>query len=406
VHEQASQRYASKPKPKIPNSMPPGSLIPDRQLTFSPDLAATIGLEEAILLQGLGELLSGRPQTSQCVALSEFERNFPFWEAPKIRELLARLEALGIINVRHENQNADIMRISAVAAQSTPAADKPKAQAAPKQPSPSSQTSPRPYKSHEPSPERPFIQAAERHWQPSEDLLDLLHLSHGINRQFALSQLPGFSPAPSDSAPDSRFRQHVLSAWRRHQSQHPAFEIAAPPAFDQNWRPSDDALDIMTGNGVDLEFIDSMRPEFILYWRERGGPPKEVNSKFIGWIRQRWVRFQAGLGHSPEPRPMTNDWEPSEQVFEVLALSNIERTYAKERLGEFRVFWCDSGDLQTSWNSKFLQHVKHQWRWEQGQTGKKGSDHGGQQGRGQSGGEHRTRDRSIADDLSDTSWAN
>jgi hypothetical protein len=164
--------------------MPPGSLIPDRQLTFSPDLAATIGLEEAILLQGLGELLSGRPQTSQCVALSEFERNFPFWEAPKIRELLARLEALGIINVRHENQNADIMRISAVAAQSTPAADKPKAQAAPKQPSPSSQTSPRPYKSHEPSPERPFIQAAERHWQPSEDLLDLLHLSHGINRQF------------------------------------------------------------------------------------------------------------------------------------------------------------------------------------------------------------------------------
>ena len=56
--------------------MPPGSLIPDRQLTFSPDLAATIGLEEAILLQGLGELLAGTTQSSQCVALSEFERNY------------------------------------------------------------------------------------------------------------------------------------------------------------------------------------------------------------------------------------------------------------------------------------------------------------------------------------------
>ena len=97
MQEQAPQRYASKPKPKIPNCMPPASLIPDRQLTFSPDLAATIGLEEAILLQGLGELLSVRPQASQCVALAEFERNFPFWKGPKIRELLARLEALGII---------------------------------------------------------------------------------------------------------------------------------------------------------------------------------------------------------------------------------------------------------------------------------------------------------------------
>lgn len=386
--------------------MPPGSLIPDRQLTFSPDLAATIGLEEAILLQGLGELLSGRPQASQCVALSEFERNFPFWKAPKIRELLERLEALGIVHVRHENQNADVIRISAVAAPSALAADKAETQPALGRSSPSAKAPPSPYQTDKKSPPPSVVKATVRPWQPSEDLLDLLHLSHGINRQFALSQLPQFSLAPTDPAPDNRFRQHVLSAWRRHQSQHPAFEIAAPPAFDQNWRPSDDALDIMAGNGVDLEFIDSMRPEFILYWRERGGPPKEVNSKFIGWIRQRWVRFQAGLGHSPEPRPMTKNWQPSEQVFEVLALSNIERSYATERLGEFRVFWCDSGDLQTSWNSKFLQHVKHQWRWEQGQAGKKGNDHDGQQGRGQSGGENRTRDRSIADDLSDTSWAN
>ena len=385
--------------------MPPGSLIPDRQLTFSPDLAATIGLEEAILLQGLGELLAGRPQSSQCVAISEFERNFPFWEAAKIRELLARLEALGIIHVRSENQNSDVVRISAVSSQSSVAVSKTDptpvaSQSILKTPGSSAASS-----TGKQTTGSDLSPPSVRTWQPSEDLLDLLHLSHGINRQFALSQLPNFVPVATDQAPDNRFRQHVLSAWRRHQSQHPAFEIAPAPAFDQNWRPSDDALDIMTGNGVDLEFIDSMRPEFILYWRERGGPPKEVNSKFIGWVRQRWVRFQAGLGHSPEPRPMTSDWQPSEQVFEVLALSNIDRPYATERLGEFRVFWCDSGDLQTSWNSKFLQHVKHQWRWEQGQTGKKGSDHGGQQGRGQSGGEHRTRDRSIADDLSDTSWA-
>ena len=34
--------------------MPPAPLIPDRQLTFSPELAETIGLEEAVLLQEIG----------------------------------------------------------------------------------------------------------------------------------------------------------------------------------------------------------------------------------------------------------------------------------------------------------------------------------------------------------------
>ena len=121
-------RYPIRPFGLRPITMPSGSLIPDRQLTFSPELAETIGLEEAILLQGLGELLSVRPQASQCVALAEFERNFPFWKGPKIRELLARLEALGIIHVRNESQNSNVMRISAVASQSAQAVDKTEAQ--------------------------------------------------------------------------------------------------------------------------------------------------------------------------------------------------------------------------------------------------------------------------------------
>lgn len=356
--------------------MPPASLIPDRQLTFSPDLASTIGLEEAILLQGLGNMLAGKAALKQHVMLTDLERTFPFWQPRQIHDILRRLAGLGIIDIE-ETGDHDVLHIATSA------------------PKPATVVGKRAI-----NPEPP------RRWQPSEDLLDLLHLNHGIDRQFALAQLGEFPEADGNSQTDSRYRQHVLAAWRRSQQQHAAFEIKSPPVFDQNWLPSEDALDIMGTSGVDPEFIDSVRPEFILYWRERGGPPREVNSKFIGWVRQRWVRFQAGLGHSPEPQPMTQDWQPSEQVYEVLSLSGIDAAYAEGRLGEFRVFWCDSGELQTSWNSKFLQHVKHQWRWEQGQLTKQGTDHGGEQGRGQSGGEHRTRDRSLADDLSDTSWAN
>ena len=47
-------RYPIRPLDPLRIKMPSASLIPDRQLTFSPELAETIGLEEAVLLQALG----------------------------------------------------------------------------------------------------------------------------------------------------------------------------------------------------------------------------------------------------------------------------------------------------------------------------------------------------------------
>ena len=347
------------------------SLIPDRQLTFSPDLATTIGLEEAILLQGLSRYPQQDPYPANNTLLDLLQDEFPFWTRPHIEGLLHRLAELGIIApAEHHPRDAG------------------------------NRTPPERSQVHTEQPSIPITP-----WRPSEDLMALLALNHGIDRAFVQSHLTTFAPPQGVDNPDTQFRQHVLAAWRREQRQHQAFEVKAPPAFDQNWQPSEDAIEIMARGGIDPEFIDSVRPEFILYWRERGGPPREVNSKFIGWIRQRWVRFQAGLGHSTEPKPMTPDWQPSDQVYEVLALSGIERDFACDLLGEFRVFWCETGELQTSWSSKFLQHVKHQWRWQMGQTIRGGGNHGGQQRSGGTGGGDRTRDRSLAQDLTDTSWA-
>ena len=63
------------------------SLIPERQLIFSPGLAATIGLEEAILLQHLQALFEHHsPQIKDNHAWLAIERGFllrtlPFWNA-------------------------------------------------------------------------------------------------------------------------------------------------------------------------------------------------------------------------------------------------------------------------------------------------------------------------------------
>ncbi len=113
---------------------------------------------------------------------------------------------------------------------------------------------------------------------------------------------------------------------------------------------------------------------------ERGGPPREVNSKFIGWVRSRWTRFQAGLGHSTEPPP--HDARAGNPVSKYsrcwrCPASNVSTRWAGypnlEYFGATRVSFKPHG------TGKFLQHVKHQWRWDQGRQ------HEGNQGGGGSG---------------------
>ena len=58
---------------------------------------------------------------------------------------------------------------------------------------------------------------------------------------------------------------------------------------------------------------------------------------------------------------MTDDWEPDESCYDVLKLSRIKKEFAKKQLAEFRIFWIDSKEIMTSWNSKFIQHVKFKW---------------------------------------------
>ena len=204
---------------------------------------------------------------------------------------------------------------------------------------------------------------------------------------------------------DTQFRQFVLGRWReQQQSQTPqpsAFEISTPLPFGRDWVPSQDALDILSQAGIDIVFAESVRAEFILYWSERGGPPKEVNSRFVEHVRRRWLRHTSQMHHSTEPTRIARNWQPDPSVFETLALGGIEENHARALLPEFVMYWLDSNEVHTSWNSKFLQHVKRQC----GVAGH-GDQNGGQTGRGSAGAGHRSKDRSLSDDLTDTSWAN
>jgi hypothetical protein len=377
--------------------MPTSSLVPERQLVFSPGLAATIGLGEAILLQHLQglldhhghELRDGRAWLS--VERELLLRTLPFWSAEDLQRLSRSLVDKGVLLVSspplYESERLEFAVNERV--------QRPRPAPVASAPAPA------------PVPSRRSACLLPVHWSPTEDLLQLLALNHNIPRQFALGQLEDFiyywrERGETSHAWENKFRQHVVSNWRRHQ-QHETEAFRQPDStrLDNQWRPSQDAMDIMERSGIDREFIDEAIPEFILYWRERGAVPRELNSKFIQHIRLQWARYTSALEHSTEPRRIPANWQPTEDVYDILRLSHIDTEFANSLLAEFIVYWRDSNQTHTSWNSKFLQHVKYHWakRHQMEQTGKQ---HAGQPGSNPTG---RTRDRSLQDDLTDTSWA-
>ena len=371
------------------------SLIPERQLLFSPLLAATIGLEEAILLQHLQPLFEHHsPQTRNGYAWLSVDRTFllrtlPFWSAEDLHRISRSLADKGVLLIDSAPLHTATQLVFALNEPAKPT-DNPS--------------------TLEPVTLAPTKRSAgllPLHWSPSEDLLQLLSLNHNIPRQFALDQLEDFifywrERAEASHAWENRFRQHIISAWRRHQqNQAESFRVPPTTTLDNNWRPSADAMEIMERGEIEREFIEQSVPEFILYWRERGANPKELNSKFIQHIRIQWAKYTSSLEHSTEPKRIADHWQPSGDVFDILRLSHIDTQFAQSLVPEFIVYWRDSNQAQTSWNSKFIQHVKHHWA-KRHQIEQAGHSNGGHKETSTTG---RTRDRSLQQDLTDTSWA-
>jgi DnaT DNA-binding domain len=431
-------RYPTNLRRDTGTTMSDFSLLPERQLLFSPLLAATIGLEEAILLQHLQGVLEQRSSEVQggyawfTVERALLLRSLPFWTLEDLHRISRNLVDKGVLLIA----TPPLL----TAAQLTFAINEPVSQARTAQPVAPSVTpmiaptvtslaaqntdnSTGNSADHSATQSRtdatnrvkmPLVIPTKRgagllpaHWQPSEDLLQWFTLHHNIPRQFALGQLEDFifywrERGETSHAWENKFRQHVISVWRREQQDKAeAFQVPQSTTLDNTWRPSADAMDIMLRADIAPDFIEESLPEFILYWRERGANPKELNSKFIQHIRIQWAKFTSSLTHSTEPKRITEQWQPAEDVYDILRLSHIDTEFARSLLPEFIVYWRDSNQALSSWNSKFLQHAKYHWA-KRHQIEHAGHSHAGQSGTSKTG---RTRDRSLQQDLTDTSWA-
>lgn len=332
------------------------SLIPERPLVISPSLAATIGLEEAILLQVLNDVaLLGKGQQQQgrrwfTITANELQPLLPFWQYPQVCRISQSLADKGIILINNDRNQAECLSFAMNEATET---------------STSKLQSPRLIDRSPPTPGARLINDS---WQPDEDLLQLLMLNHNIPRDFALQQREDFilywkERRQVSHSWSSKFRQHVLAQWRFHQSQQAVSTPVPTTASDINtqWYPSPDALEILLRADISRDFIDDAIPEFVLYWRERGQAHSTWNSKFIAHIRRQWAQFTKTMELDYEPREIPSNWQPNEDVYDILKLANIDVSFARQLVPEFVLFWRDTKQIQRSWNTKFLQHAKYQW---------------------------------------------
>mgnify|MGYP003322001025 FL=1 len=298
------------------------------KITFSKEIANTIGLEEAVLLEHLKQEESLYGQ----VSMQQICSDISFWSNEKILEVLTQLIKTGLINETI---------VDGV-----------------------------PYFSSKKHNKKTPTSYRDK-WVPDKDVIDQIN-EYGIPEDFANLQIDDFKKLNQERNEKDinwgvKFLRFVIKKWR-HKEVEDNKKMKTKP-IDKNWVPDMDAKEILINSGINEDFIDKEVPEFVLYWTERKEESDIWNSKFIAHIRRQWGRFKEVKENDNSPSIMTSDWSPNSDFFDILEMTDIPKEFAENAKLEFVMYWKESGQSLNSWNSKFLQHVKYQWeRANKGQT--------------------------------------
>ena len=293
----------------------------DSRISFSKEVASTIGLSEAVLLEVLRESgLEGRN-------LNELQNLLSFWTEKELMEHLKSLLNKGLVL---ENKTQTLSSFSVKEIQTGGRRES----------------------------------TIENSWQPEKELLDQI-LEYGIPEEFTYSQVEDFKHLNQEKEEKNKswgikFLRFVIKQWRQKEAKDNQKKKRKP--IGTNWKPEEEAREILVRSGVDNDFIDKEIPEFVLYWSEKKEESDIWNSKFIAHIRRQWGRQQNVNEKDDLPFKIDSKWLPNEDFYDVLTLTDIPKEFADSTVSEFILYWKETGQSHNSWNSKFLQHVKFQWQ--------------------------------------------
>ena len=340
------------------------SLIPERPLVISPTLAATIGLDEAVMLHVLSELIAHRPvREKDRFAWIELDQDqllkaFPFWALIDIKRVQKSLLDLGLILIDPVTGSPDSHWFAIN--QTRPAPEPAKRQIGTGLRSGHTLAADQPMRGGSEGPGATYMPP---HWQPGEDWIRQCR-QQNIPEDFVRQLVPGFvmywrERGQARFSWGNAFYKFVLREWRAEQTRRGMSELETE--MSPQWWPSSDAFVILENAGINPQFIEDAVPEFVLYWRERGVSNGAGNTRFIEHVRRQWNRFRSAIEHDSQPRRIADDWQPSAECYEILRLAEIDEHFARQKVPEFVLYWRDTNQVHASWNTRFLQYIKFQW---------------------------------------------
>ena len=334
------------------------SLVPERPLLISPTLAATIGLEEAVLLHVVSELLLQHPAIYRAqrrwmeVSQQRLREALPFWDLPKIFAVQQSLREKGLLLIEAVPGAEHLQSIAINQVVNPPGETTPRSAATTASRAPQKSTA-----------TKANSRLIPPDWRPDRDLIMQLQ-QRNVPLDFIEQEVAPFVRYHQERQKFSyswhnAFLKWVVAAWEKQRSVEQARQQEVP--MTANWRPSEDVLDILELSGISLSFIEDAIPEFVLYWRSQGSTSSVWDSKFLAHVKRQWERYTHALEHDTTLRPIPPDFKPSDACWEILAMAQIDAGFAESLLPEFILYWRDRNEVHASWNTKFLQHVKFRW---------------------------------------------
>ncbi|USD20997.1 hypothetical protein MJO52_18335 [Microbulbifer variabilis] len=439
-------------------------LLPERPLSISPTLASTVGLEEAVLLTALGDLipfLPAEPYAGRDWFTATGEQLYlllPFWQAADIQRVATSLRNQGALmlgaapfgssEVLKFTLPSEHRRPTALA--QTPAPSRTPAPAnrsantiAPSW-QPDAETMARisqlgipehfvreqlpefvTYWRERAEPRHSFgslflrqvkskweafrataqrKQALPDNWQPNNDTLRKL-ADEGVPSTFVSRGLQRFldyhrSSGKQSISWDLEFNDWIMEDWEKQET--PFIEKRKPTAMTRDWQPSEHTWEQLQRLAINPRFAAELLPEFIYKWTERGGHSARWGELFIEYAREEWAYYCQGIEKNPVAKPIARNWQPGGDCLSHLVNQcEIERDFALSLVPEFIIYWRGQNAARKSWDAVFVRHARHQWA-ERNKLAI-GNSYGNPQDAHNSANQ-RTRDRSIGDILTDTNW--
>ena len=224
----------------------------DRDFRFNLEMAETIGLSGAVLL----EYLKGSGTKNS--KIEDLLSTLSFWDENELMGVLIDLNVRGLIDL---DTNKKMVSLAGAGK-----------------------------KTKLTTPKKIQKNNIQKNWVPSEDVLEILVRS-GMEESFINNLIPEFVIYWSER-PDvlisynSKFIEHARLKWAQHNAE--VETKRAPTTIDSDWNPSEDCLDIIKMTGIDLAFVEQHLPEFILYWKEDGRAFTSWDIKFLDFIKRKW----------------------------------------------------------------------------------------------------------------------